>query len=75
MYDKVNVHDGVDDLAPLLGTFWGVTPWLRMVISSGESVFISFKTDRNGTFGGFKMKYRATRRCKYYTLVNAKVHI
>ena len=67
-YDKVKIHDGVDDSAPRLGTFCD-SPWLRIVISSSESLFISFKTDISGTSGGFKIKYTAIRRCKYYQCV------
>jgi len=64
-FDEVKIHDGIDDSETLLGTFCGPPPWLRIVTSSSDALFISFQTDSIGTLGGFKIKYTTTRRCKY----------
>ena len=56
VYDKVRVYDGNDTTAPLLHTFSG-TSRPSDVFSSGNTVFVSFVTDRSGTRDGFNVVY------------------
>ena len=55
-YDKVRVYDGSDTTAPLLHTFSG-TSRPNDVISTGNTVFVSFVTDSDTTKDGFKITY------------------
>jgi len=59
--DNVEVFDGVDNTARLLGTFCG-TPSQRTVTSSKNNLFVSFTSDGRGPEGSFKLKYTAVDR-------------
>ncbi|KAI0218615.1 Cubilin [Lamellibrachia satsuma] len=56
--DSVTVYDGANNSAPLLGRFCGHTP-PGVVVSSTNSLFVSFQTDYILTKDGFIMKYTA----------------
>ena len=56
--DKVRVYDGNDTTAPLLHTFSGISR-PSDVISSGNTVFVSFVTNSDTTEDGFKITYSA----------------
>ncbi|KAI0218622.1 Cubilin [Lamellibrachia satsuma] len=56
--DNVTVYDGMNDSAPLLGRFCGHT-LPGVIISSTNSLFVSFQTDSSLTMDGFIIKYMA----------------
>ncbi|KAI0233878.1 Cubilin [Lamellibrachia satsuma] len=57
-FDTVNIYDGHDTSAPLLHSFCGDgVP--DDVASSGNTMFVHFKTDQSGTYGGFNIYYSA----------------
>ena len=55
-YDKVRVYDGNNITAPLIHMFSG-TSRPSDVISSGNTVFVSFVTDGSGKVDGFNIVY------------------
>ncbi|KAI0223599.1 Cubilin [Lamellibrachia satsuma] len=55
-YDNVSIYDGTDWSAPLLGTFCGET-LPDDVTSSGNTMFVRFKTDEGSTSDGFSIYY------------------
>ena len=62
-YDSLNVYDG--STAQLLGRFCGLKG-PRSLISSGNMMFITFKTDSSGTTAGFRCMYIASEE-NYYS--------
>lgn len=58
--DIVNVYDGIDATAPLLGTFSGNLTSMPSVTSTGPSMFITFITNGSGTAPGWKANYSTT---------------
>ena len=71
--DNVAVYDGTNNSAPLLGRFCGHT-LPGVVVSSTNSLFVSFQTDRYLTKDGFIIKYMAIH-CKYYLSENIHIDI
>ncbi|KAI0222187.1 Cubilin [Lamellibrachia satsuma] len=57
-FDSVNIYDGHDTSAPLLQTSCGHTV-PGDIASSGDTMFVRFKTDHSGTYGGFSVYYSA----------------
>ncbi|KAI0233877.1 Cubilin [Lamellibrachia satsuma] len=55
-FDSINIYDGHDTSAPLLQTFCGHNV-PGDVASSGNTIFVRFKTDHSGTYGGFNIYY------------------
>ena len=55
-YDYVEVHEGNDEDAPLVGRFCGTTLPAEHV-SSGNEVFVRFKTDHSVSGTGFRIRY------------------
>ena len=62
--DGVELFDGVDNTARLLGRFCG-TPSPKAVNSSKNTLFVSFKSDGRGPEDSFKLKYTAVDICEY----------
>ena len=58
-YDKVTVYDGVDNSATRLGRYCGTT-LPGEVISTTNSLFVSFQSDSSVTKVGFNIKYTAS---------------
>lgn len=56
IYDAVEVYDGSDDSAPLLGTFYG-TALPPAVSSTGGTMFVKFYSDGGVTAEGFSAYY------------------
>jgi Zn-dependent metalloprotease len=60
IYDAVEIYDGINDSAPLLGRFTGSTiP--NPVTSTGGSLFIKFYTDYEINFKGWSGDYTSTQ--------------
>jgi Zn-dependent metalloprotease len=60
IYDAVEIYDGTNESAPLLGRFTGSTiP--NAVTSTGGSLFIKFYTDYELTFQGWNGYYTSTQ--------------
>lgn len=60
IYDAVEIYDGTNESAPLLGRFTGSTiP--NAVTSTGGSLFIKFYTDYELTFQGWNGDYTSTQ--------------
>jgi hypothetical protein len=57
-FDFVNVYDGTDALAPLLGAYGG-TPTLPLIAGTGQSLFVELDTDSSLTAAGFTAVYQA----------------
>jgi hypothetical protein len=57
--DQVNVYDGADQNAPLLGSYTGNTPPSN-VVSTGGKMFITFISNSSNTASGFLALYNAT---------------
>ena len=58
--DRVNVYDGGNSMALMLGTFTGFTiP--NNVISTNNSLFVSFHSDGSQKLDGFEIKYTAVQ--------------
>ncbi|MDD4603466.1 MAG: C10 family peptidase [Bacteroidales bacterium] len=55
--DVVNVYDGADASAPLLGTFSGALTSMPSVISTGSKMFITFTSDGSTTAQGWMATY------------------
>ena len=55
-YDYVEVHEGNDGDAPLVGRYCGTTLPAEHV-SSGNEVFVRFKTDHSVSGTGFRIRY------------------
>ena len=67
--DKVTVYDGEDDSAPRLVGFCGSKKTMPGdIISSNNSLFVSFQSDSLYTDDGFKMKYTTVVSCKCHML-------
>ena len=60
IYDAVEIYDGTNDTAPLLGRFTGST-LPKPVTSSGSSLFIKFYTDYEINFQGWSGYYTSTQ--------------
>ena len=56
-FDSVKVYSGDSDKAPLQNTFCG-DDLPGDVTSAGNSLFISFLSDRSKTGGGFSVEYK-----------------
>lgn len=56
VYDAVEVYDGVDDSAPLLGRYFG-TSIPPVTSSTGGSMFIKFYSDASVTYQGWEAYY------------------
>ncbi|XP_071098018.1 uncharacterized protein [Haliotis cracherodii] len=55
LFDFVQVHDGENASAPVIGKFCGIsTP---SYVTSGASMYVLFKTDSSGSHIGFYIKY------------------
>ena len=59
-YDAVEIYDGTNESAPLLGRFTGST-MPNAVTSTGGSLFIKFYTDYELTFKGWNGYYTSTQ--------------
>ncbi len=55
--DIVNVYDGADATAPLIGTYSGTPGTMPAVTSTGPQMFITFTTDGSGTANGWLANY------------------
>ena len=53
-YDYVELRDGGSMNAPRIGKFCGVTQPSGVFSSSGEAMFVRFRTDSSATRAGFK---------------------
>jgi Zn-dependent metalloprotease len=60
IYDAVEIYDGINDSAPLLGRFTGSTV-PNAVTSTGGSLFIKFYTDYEINFQGWSGYYTSTQ--------------
>ncbi|MEY4964061.1 MAG: hypothetical protein RLZZ323_1380 [Bacteroidota bacterium] len=60
IYDAVEIYDGINDSAPLLGRFTGSTV-PNAVTSTGSSLFIKFYTDYEINFQGWSGYYTSTQ--------------
>jgi len=54
--DAVEVFDGVDDAAPLVGRFCGNTVPTALT-SQGSALFVKFRSDYVGQMSGFRATY------------------
>lgn len=60
--DSVTVYDGVDETGKMLGVFFGGNlPSEEGIISSSNTLFVMFQSDKNGSFKGFSASYIAVR--------------
>ncbi|XP_067027018.1 serine-rich adhesin for platelets-like isoform X2 [Acropora muricata] len=60
--DSVTVYDGVDETGKMLGVFFGGNlPSEEGIISSSNTLFVMFRSDKNGSFKGFSASYIAVR--------------
>ena len=56
-YDTFSVHDGEDDSAPLLGKYCGeLIP--EMIMSSGEYLYVVFKSDGSTNARGYQATFQ-----------------
>jgi hypothetical protein len=58
--DLVNVYDGGDATAPLLGTYSGDLTVMPTVTTTGPKMFITFTSDGSGTSNGWSANYTTT---------------
>ena len=55
-YDYVEMHEGGDEEAPLIGRYCGTTLPAEHV-SSGNELYVRFKTDHSVSGTGFRIRY------------------
>ncbi|KAJ7381121.1 hypothetical protein OS493_004719 [Desmophyllum pertusum] len=67
--DYVNIRDGKDKTAPLIGRYCGKTP-PEPVKASAQSLYIMFHTDELDAFKGFKAEWSLTPKAKSATQGN-----
>ena len=61
-YDFLEVREGSDDEAPLVGRYCGNTLPMEY-ISSGNEVYVRFKTDSSVSGTGFRIRYDLGKGC------------
>lgn len=66
--DRVKVYDGLNNAAPLLGTFTGGT-LPNAIFSTNNYMYVTFETDGSVTHTGFRINYTAGDPRKYHVFV------
>eukprot|EP00794_Sanderia_malayensis_P006803 gene6803-7571_t len=61
-FDKLSIFDGRDTFAPLLRTYCGLVS-RETIFSSGNTITAVFLSDNDGAKRGFKINYKAVKRC------------
>ena len=59
------MYDGANNAAPLLGTFSGGT-LPGVIVSTNNSLYVTFETDSSVTLSGFQINYSTGYRRKYH---------
>ena len=60
--DSVIVYDGIDETGKILGVFYGgKLPSEEGIVSSSNTLFVIFQTDKSGSGTGFRATYSAVR--------------
>ena len=72
-YDYVEMREGGDDESPLIGRYCGDTLPSEHV-SSGNEIYVRFKTDHSVSGTGFRIRYDLSKviRITYRFLINKK---
>lgn len=60
--DSVTVYDGVNETGKMLGVFFGGNPPSEEgIVSSSNTLFVMFQSDKSDSFTGFSASYIALR--------------
>ncbi|KAI0242259.1 Exoskeleton protein RP43 [Lamellibrachia satsuma] len=57
LWDWVKIYDGSSANAPLIGKYCGTNKPAGLIYSSGNSMFVTFRSDHSITKPGFRIKY------------------
>ena len=71
--DVLTIYDGGSKSSPLIEKYEGRFSILPSQVSSGNEIFIHFKTDRSNTNTGFKLQYNPYSKLHFTTLLLAYV--
>ena len=64
-YDSLKIYDGDNTTSPLIGSFCGQhSP--GSILSSGNYLYMVFKSDMSGGGQGFVANYVTGTNCKYF---------